>query len=80
MVKVRQNIVISLLINFGVILLSAFGVLPPVTAVLVHNFAPFSLWSTQRCFFGSGMFGVRAICFNKVLASPRGRRDIIPRP
>jgi cation transport ATPase len=38
MVKVKQNIVISLCINFAAIILSGFGILTPVTAALVHNF------------------------------------------
>jgi heavy metal translocating P-type ATPase len=38
MTKIRQNIVISLIINFTAIILSAFGVLNPVSAALVHNF------------------------------------------
>ncbi len=37
MYKVKQNIIISLIINFCAILLSAFGVLTPVTAAIVHN-------------------------------------------
>lgn len=36
--KVRQNIGASLVINFSAILLSAFGVLDPVTGALWHNF------------------------------------------
>jgi len=38
MVKVKQNIVISLCINFAAIILSGVGFLTPVTAALVHNF------------------------------------------
>lgn len=37
MFKVRQNIIISLIINFTAIILSGFGVLTPVTAAIVHN-------------------------------------------
>ncbi len=37
MYKVKQNIIISLIINFTAIILSAAGVLVPVTAALVHN-------------------------------------------
>ena len=35
--NVRQNIILSLLINFSAVLLSAFGLLNPVTGALVHN-------------------------------------------
>ena len=38
MTKIRQNIIVSLCINFTAILLSGFGILTPVTAALVHNF------------------------------------------
>ena len=38
MSKVKQNIIISLIINFTAIILSGFGILTPVTAALVHNF------------------------------------------
>lgn len=38
MAKVKQNIIISLIINFTAIILSGFGILTPVTAALVHNF------------------------------------------
>ncbi len=37
MSKVKQNITISLIINFTAIILSATGILTPVTAALVHN-------------------------------------------
>ena len=35
--NIRQNIILSLLINFSAVLLSAFGLLNPVTGALVHN-------------------------------------------
>ena len=35
--NVRQNIILSLFINFSAVLLSAFGLLNPVTGALVHN-------------------------------------------
>ncbi len=35
--KVKQNIFFSLILNFTAILLSAFGVLTPATAALLHN-------------------------------------------
>mgnify|MGYP003607418002 CR=1 FL=1 len=38
MTKVKQNIIISLIINFTAIILSGFGILTPITAALVHNF------------------------------------------
>lgn len=38
MARIRQNIVFSLVINFIAIILSASGVLVPVTAALWHNF------------------------------------------
>ncbi|MDD3137426.1 MAG: cation-translocating P-type ATPase [Lachnospiraceae bacterium] len=38
MKKVKQNIIISLIINFGAIILSSLGILVPITAALVHNF------------------------------------------
>lgn len=38
MFKVKQNIIISLIINFIAIILSGLGILTPVTAALVHNF------------------------------------------
>ena len=37
MCKVKQNIIISLIINFTAIILSGFGLLVPVTAAIVHN-------------------------------------------
>lgn len=36
--RIVFNIVISMIINFGAILLAGFGLLNPVTAALVHNF------------------------------------------
>lgn len=36
--KIRENILFSLFINFTAVLFSAFGLLNPVSAVLVHNF------------------------------------------
>ena len=36
--RIILNIVISMLINFGAIILAGFGILNPVSAALVHNF------------------------------------------
>ena len=36
--KVKQNIIISLIIDFAAVVLSFFGILNPVTGALVHNF------------------------------------------
>lgn len=36
--RIVFNIVISMIINFGAILMAGFGLLTPVTAALVHNF------------------------------------------
>ena len=38
MAKVKQNIIISLVIDFVAVALSFFGILTPVTGALVHNF------------------------------------------
>ncbi|WP_312104015.1 heavy metal translocating P-type ATPase [Pygmaiobacter massiliensis] len=38
MTKVKQNIIISLVIDFAAVVLSFFGILNPVTGALVHNF------------------------------------------
>ena len=38
MAKVKQNIIISLIINFTAVLLSCLGILTPVTGALWHNF------------------------------------------
>lgn len=38
MSKVKQNIIISLVIDFVAVVLSFFGILNPVTGALVHNF------------------------------------------
>ncbi|MHB1295434.1 MAG: heavy metal translocating P-type ATPase [Anaerolineae bacterium] len=38
MQKVKQNIIISLTINFIAIVVSGLGILTPITAALVHNF------------------------------------------
>ncbi len=38
MKKIRTNIIASLIINFSAVLLSAFGILTPVTGALWHNF------------------------------------------
>lgn len=37
MSKVKQNIIVSMIINFGAIILSVMGVLTPITGALVHN-------------------------------------------
>ena len=37
MAKIRQNIILSLIINFGAIVLSFFGILTPITGALWHN-------------------------------------------
>ena len=36
--RIIANIVLSMFINFGAIILAGFGILNPVTAALVHNF------------------------------------------
>ena len=36
--RIVFNIVVSMFINFGAIILAGFGILNPVTAALVHNF------------------------------------------
>ena len=38
MKKIHTNIIVSLIINFSAVLLSAFGILTPVTGALWHNF------------------------------------------